>query len=395
MCSTLVLMGLLYGSMLVQGHILGGNIDIEASLNATALIQYWQYPCEVHEVVTEDGYILTLFRIPHGRINTTSEGPKPVVFLQHGLLVDATNWYQNFPHSSLAFMLADAGYDVWLGNSRGTSWSRKHTSLSPKSEKFWAFSYDHMAKYDLPASIDFVLRHTQQQQVYYIGHSQGTTIAFIAFSTNRHLAAKIKMFVALAPVATVKHAKTPLARLSLLFDFQIKELFGTKEFLPKDYFLSSVAAGFCSRNALAPLCSNLLFIVCGFNEYNLNMSRVDVYVSHAPAGTSVQNIIHWKQAVKGGKLQAFDYGHKKNQIHYHQAVPPEYNITDMNVPTAIWSGGQDWLSGPRDVSALIPKIKKLIFHRSFHEWNHLDFVFGLDAAEKMYYDIIALFQKNP
>ncbi|XP_003224429.4 gastric triacylglycerol lipase isoform X1 [Anolis carolinensis] len=395
MCSTLLLMGMLYGSMLVQGRILGGKVDTEASLNAKELIQYWQYPCEVYDVVTEDGYILTMFRIPHGRINNTTESPKPVVFLQHGLLVDAANWYQNFPHSSLAFMLADAGYDVWLGNSRGTSWSQKHISLSPTSRKFWAFSYDHMAKYDLPASIDFILRHTQQRQLYYIGHAQGTTIAFIAFSTNSQLAAKIKLFVALGPVATVKHAKTPLAKLSILPDFQIKELFGAKEFLPKSYFRSTAAAGFCSRNALVPICSNLLFILCGFNENNLNMSRVDVYVSHAPASTSVQNIIHWKQAVHGGKLQAFNYGYPENLIHYHQATPPEYNITDMNVPTALWSGGKDWLSGPSDVAALIPKIKKLIFHQSFPEWNHLDFVFGMDASEKMYYPIIALLQKNP
>lgn len=31
-----------------------------------------------------------------------------------------------------------------------------------------------MAKYDLPASIDYVLQMTQAPQVNYIGHSQGT-----------------------------------------------------------------------------------------------------------------------------------------------------------------------------------------------------------------------------
>ena len=33
-----------------------------------------------------------------------------------------------------------------------------------------------MAKYDLPASIDFIVKQTQQQQIFYVGHSQGTTI---------------------------------------------------------------------------------------------------------------------------------------------------------------------------------------------------------------------------
>ncbi|CAI9607675.1 unnamed protein product, partial [Staurois parvus] len=118
-------------------------------------------------------------------------GGKPVVFLQHGLLADASTWVANFKHNSLGFILADAGYDVWMGNSRGNTWSRKHKSLSPKDREFWAFSYDEMAKKDIPAVIDFILETTGQKQIYYIGHSQGTTIAFIAFSTMPQLAKKI------------------------------------------------------------------------------------------------------------------------------------------------------------------------------------------------------------
>lgn len=41
---------------------------------------------------------------------------------------------------------------------------------------FLDYSYDEMANYDLPASINFILNKTGQQQVYYVGHSQGTTI---------------------------------------------------------------------------------------------------------------------------------------------------------------------------------------------------------------------------
>ncbi|KAM3834495.1 lipase member K-like [Vipera latastei] len=282
------------------------------------LILYWKYPLEEHYVITKDGYILNLFRIPHGRENNKTTSPKRVVFLQHGLLVDAACWYQNFPHNSLAFMLADAGYDVWLGNSRGNTWSKNHTSLSPFFGKFWEFSYDEMAKYDLPASIDFVLQKTGQQQIYYIGHSQGTTIAFIAFSSNKQLASKIKLYIALAPVATVKNAKTSLAELAKLSDTEIKILFGTKEFLPKTYFGTLFSTKVCSQEALASLCSNLLFVLCGFNEENLNMSRVDVYTSYVPAGTSVQNMIHWKQDINSGKLQAYNYGRFRNKFHYEQ-----------------------------------------------------------------------------
>lgn len=39
------------------------------------------------------------------------------------------------------FILSDAGYDVWLTNTRGNSYSRNHVTLNPAEnpEKFWDF----------------------------------------------------------------------------------------------------------------------------------------------------------------------------------------------------------------------------------------------------------------
>lgn len=42
-----------------------------------------------------------------------------------------------------------------------------------------------MARYDIPASIDFVLNHTTgYESLHYVGHSQGTLIAFVHLSLN-------------------------------------------------------------------------------------------------------------------------------------------------------------------------------------------------------------------
>ncbi|KAM9051712.1 lysosomal acid lipase/cholesteryl ester hydrolase isoform 3-T4 [Megaptera novaeangliae] len=272
-------------------------VDPETNMNVSEIISHWGFPSEEHLVVTEDGYILCLNRIPHGRKNNSDRGPKPVVFLQHGLLADSSNWVTNLPSSSLGFILADAGFDVWMGNSRGNTWSQKHKTLSVSQDEFWAFSYDEMANYDLPASINFILNKTGQEQVYYVGHSQGTTIGFIAFSRIPELAKKIKVFFALAPVASARFATSPLVKLGQFPDLLIKDLFGVKEFLPQSTFVKWLSTHVCTHVILKELCGNIFFVLCGFNERNLNMSRVAVYATHTPAGTSVQNMLHWSQVL--------------------------------------------------------------------------------------------------
>jgi hypothetical protein len=66
-----------------------------------------------------------------------------------------------------------------------------------------------MAKYDLPATMDYIERITGQDQLVYIGHSQGTLIAFAALSTNPEFAKKIKLFIALAPIVTIGNIMVP------------------------------------------------------------------------------------------------------------------------------------------------------------------------------------------
>ncbi|NXY18362.1 LICH hydrolase, partial [Atrichornis clamosus] len=356
------------------------------------MVSFWGYPSEEYDVVTEDGYILQLNRIPHGRGNAGCQGARPVAFLQHGLLAEGSSWVTNLANNSLGFILADAGYDVWIGNSRGNTWSKRHLVLSPKQDEFWAFSFDEMAKYDLPAMISFIEQKTGQKQLYYIGHSQGTTIGFIAFSTMPQLARKIKVFVALAPVTTVIFAQSPFRKLAFISDYGFKEMFGTKEFLPHTALGEMLLSRFCM---CSKTCKSILAMFFGFNWKNTNMSRIDVYAGHNPAGSSVQNIIHWLQVNLSNHLPVPDRPLLcETTFPSPQVGPPLYDVKDMEVPTAVWNGGLDCLADPRDTALLLPQVKNLVHHKLIPQWNHLDFLLGLDVVEVLYQEILDIMKKH-
>ena len=192
-------------------------LDPDVHKQMAQIVESKGFACDVFQVQTDDGYLLGTFRIRNN--NTTPN--KPAVLFMHALLASSWDFVNNFRNESLPFLLADAGYDVWFANNRGNTYSLNHTTLKPDSREFWDFSYDEMAKYDLPATVDFVLEQTKKPSLTYIGHSEGTIQAFAAFSTNQRIAKKINLFVALAPVAFVSHQQSPV--FSILADLDIAE----------------------------------------------------------------------------------------------------------------------------------------------------------------------------
>lgn len=207
-------------------------------------IQKHGYPVQVHTVITEDGYILRMHRIPSSPIAKSEKSARQPVLLMHGLMDSSATFVLMGPNQSLAYMLADAGYDVWMGNVRGSRYSRRHEKLNPdgirpRRKRFWNFSWHEIGMVDLPTMIDYVLSlNTDFKKIHYIGHSQGTTVFYVMASRRPEYNEKILLMNSLAPVAfmddlqsiyrRVMHRSQPLLEVcstfKMLFTYEYSQI---------------------------------------------------------------------------------------------------------------------------------------------------------------------------
>lgn len=72
------------------------SLDILMILQES-LAKRFGYPFEQYEVETEDGYILSVHRIPFSQKNKMMKGYRPPVLLQHGLFGSSDNWIVTGP----------------------------------------------------------------------------------------------------------------------------------------------------------------------------------------------------------------------------------------------------------------------------------------------------------
>ncbi|GFR43550.1 hypothetical protein Agub_g4643 [Astrephomene gubernaculifera] len=297
---------------------------------------------------------------------------------------------------------------------RGNSLSRTHATLPATDARFWLWSYDEMAAYDLPAMVRYVLSTTGARSLRYVGHSQGTTVLLAALAgaggagapgrpagAAALRAGDVERAALLAPVAVAKHiASVPLLALAAMGTDGMFSLLGLHEFLPSQQLVAALEGRLCA--AQPHLCVSFLAALCGYNPDNLDTRRLPLYLSYTPAGTSVQNMAHWAQAVRSrvpNSMSFFDYGSdcsarggsgRCNQLIYGSPLPPRYNLTAISTPLALFSGSQDRLSTPIDLEYLLeslgPGVVRLA--RNIPSYEHLDFIWGSDAREALYEEVL-------
>ncbi|VDO39416.1 unnamed protein product [Brugia timori] len=278
--------------------------------------------------------------------------------MQHGLLGSSADWVENYPNESFGNYIK---YSLMLIIS----------------------SWDEMAKYDLDAMFDVVLKVTKQRSLYYVGFSQGTLIMFVKLSQDPNFASKIRKFFALAPVATVANL--------------IQQFFGSRFFALNSKLTKTISMLICEISFFNPFCNDIIFQIAGPDNGQFNKSRLSVYIG-GEGGTSVMNMIHWVQMINSGKLQAYDYESvKENQRHYGNDSPPIYDISSVNVPIYLYWSLNDWLANTIDIRKSLLSVlpnKSIRGGKVFKNYNHLDFIWGLRAANEIYRSIISIIHKE-
>lgn len=253
-----------------------------------------------------------------------------------------------------------------------------------------------MALHDDPAFIDFILKRAGKEKLIYVGHSQGTTQMFIGSSMKPdYFSSKVSLFVALAPVARLSQEQSGALWIASqaprgFFETLIHATH-LYNLLPKNP-ASETYAAFCEH--VPDFCASLESFASDYNKDIDNTARLPDHAAHSPAGSGWRNLIHYAQIIKHKKFLRFDYGETENKKIYGTASPPEYDLTKITTPMALFHGDVDTLADPGDVKWLLEESgipsSKIVYQKQYH-LGHASFQFAKDMA---YFDDVLKVMKE-
>ncbi|CAI6367428.1 unnamed protein product [Macrosiphum euphorbiae] len=375
------------------------NLFENYSLSTVEMIRNDGYEVEVHNVITADGYILELHRIPKSKGGKAPSRNHPV-FIHHGILGTSADWVLAGAAMSLPMQLADAGYDVWLANCRGNTYSRKHISMTYKQKAFWNFSLHEVGKYDLPSSIDYILSMTNSSQLHYIGYSMGSCVFFIMASERPEYQPKIRSQISLAPVAFLSNTRSslrfmaPYAKmLNVVYQRMWKGMFMPQSNMQK-FLASTICRERITQRMICEKC--IIFSVCGSDPYHFDTKLIPLIMGHFPAGTSANLAAHFAQFILKDTFGQYDWGRSMNMRHYNSTEPPTYDLKSIRVPITLIYGENDILADTIDVMKLKAQLPMVVdaFPAKSPYFNHVDFLWSSKVNEHVNEPVKEILQKT-
>lgn len=350
------------------------------------MVSLFGYEIESRIVTTKDSYLLSLHRLKGGPSKRVPNGK--VVYLHHGLLMCSEVWvtmlekYQNLP-----FILYDLGYDVWMGNNRGNKYSQKHLYYDVHSTKFWNFSIDEFALFDIPNLIEYILKDTGKEKLTYIGFSQGSAQAFASVSVNSELNRKIDQLIAISP------ATTPHGLYSKFLDILLKSspnvtylLFSRKVLMPSCLFWQKIM--------YPPLFDKVIdlsnYMLFNWKSFNISKLQKLSSYAHLYSTTSVKCVVHWFQVMSSKNFQMyFDTTTSSSLSGVH---PVSYPLKNIQIPIHLIYGTTDSLVDIDVMRSQLPKRTTTMV--PVHNHEHLDNLWGEDVFEAVFKQVLQYLGEN-
>ncbi|XP_066306353.1 uncharacterized protein [Miscanthus floridulus] len=376
------------------------------------------YPFEAIKVVTSDGYVVLLERIPR-------RDSRKVVLLQHGILDSSMGWVSNGVVGSPAFAAYDQGYDVFLGNLRGLV-SREHIDKNISSYKYWKYSVNEHGTKDMPAIIEEIHRiktselgksqpqsgegtgdqndkiknlevqasqedsiEDQPYKLCAVCHSLGGAVMLMYVVTSR-IAQKphrLSRLVLLSPAGFHEDSNVVFSMVEklILFVGPVLAPLIPGLYIPTRFFrmlLNKLARDFHNYPALGGLVQTLMGYVVGGDSSNwVGVLGLPHYNMDDMPGVSFHVALHLAQIKRAKKFQMYDYGSPAANIEAYGMPEPldlgaHYGLID--IPVDLVAGQRDRVISPSMVKKHYKLMRKSGVEVSYNEFEyaHLDFTFS-------------------
>ncbi|KAM0256245.1 hypothetical protein ACHAQJ_005116 [Trichoderma viride] len=395
---------------------------------------------EAFQVETEDGFIIDLWHVydpkeytPLDKASREKLGPtvfqesassleksskkrKFPVLLMHGLLQSSGAYCCN-DDQSLAFWLCKSGFDVWLGNNR-CGFKPKHVLLEYGDPRMWCWNIRQMGVFDLPALVSRVLHETGFQKIGLICHSQGTTQTLVALAKEQRpdLGEKLTVFCALAPAAYAGPliGKMYFKFMRIISPAMFRLMFGIHAFIP---FMMQMHALLNAR-LYGWLGYKVFSFLFDWTDERWDRGLRDRMFQFAPVYVSAESMRWWlgrecfaqhkcilatKEILKAEEsMDALtdaanaeissdgkQHAHEASSRRHIKGSTAWYN--EQVPPFALWVCGDDHLV---DGQRLLKRFEagrephvKVVHSKVIPEYQHLDVIWAMDAADQVFREI--------
>uniref|UniRef100_A0A6G1SND1 Lipase member K n=1 Tax=Aceria tosichella TaxID=561515 RepID=A0A6G1SND1_9ACAR len=216
--------------------------------------------------------------------------------------------------------------------------------------EYWDFSLDEQAQYDVPESVDFVLKHTGKRMLHTVGLSSGGALILMAAAENRKLHSKIASAILWAPSLNMGSAQDIVYQLSQLATI-VQSYSGPIFFTFMHDQIIGIIQNICSTDhAQRNLCARLFDFFFGYSGHT-SPTRISI-IAFGLESTSAHELTQLGQFAHTTQPCKLNYNDpKKNLEVYGQLEPPCYDLSRVKLRNiSIFAGSQDRLISPADIN---------------------------------------------